>query len=93
MTRSADEFRPAQLQLDKPSTELSIQTTLKLVDYNVLTNPDALFYVQAVKKSASVAFDKPNGAELKAVPVTILQLRDAIIRCKDALSSAGLAVK
>ncbi|KAF2968004.1 hypothetical protein GQX73_g5534 [Xylaria multiplex] len=75
MVHVQTKFRRPYLRVDKPSNDISIRSVPELVDFNAVTNPDALFCVQAIKGLADKA-------------VTMGQLRDAVIRCKFALQKS-----
>jgi hypothetical protein len=92
MHRSRDDFQPAQLQLSKPATEIPIRSVPELVDFNAVTNPDALFCFQAVKASASLVAETKHEGGFDGMPVTMSQLREAILRCKDFLTANGVLV-
>ncbi|KAI0541768.1 hypothetical protein GGR58DRAFT_456119, partial [Xylaria digitata] len=80
MVQVQTKFRRPHLRLDKPNNDVSIRSVPELVDFNAVNNPDALFCVQAIKGLADRA-------------VTMSQLRDAVIRCKDALQQDSLNVR
>jgi len=92
MHHSRDDFQPAQLQLSKPAAEIPIRSVPELVDFNAVTNPDALFCFQAVKASASLVVKTKQEGGFDDIPVTMSQLRDAILRCKDFLTVNGVIV-
>ncbi|KAI1432578.1 hypothetical protein GGR50DRAFT_673698 [Xylaria sp. CBS 124048] len=89
-----DDFVPARLDLKKPTDELSIRTAPELVDYNAVTNPDALFCLQAVKNETTMTTTTTTPHQsFDVVPMTMRRLRDAIIRCQDHLTESGLILK
>ncbi|KAI1075860.1 hypothetical protein F5B20DRAFT_558202 [Whalleya microplaca] len=84
MTRdSQDVFKRAELRLSQPSSQISIRTMPELVDYNAIVNPTALFCLQAIKAANGVNGDSDvGGAVPGTIPMTMSQLRDAIVRCQ-----------